>query len=116
MNVFLYVVIAALVLLAIVYVVISLKKKSACNGQCSCCSGCEPDKFDFIYTVNIEGMSCEHCKARVENAFNEIAGCSAEVNLEENRLYLQSTHKFTEDEIKKVVENLGFTYVSYTEK
>ena len=34
-------------------------------------------------------MSCGHCSARVEAAFNEIKGVSAKVNLEEKIAYLQ---------------------------
>ena len=31
--------------------------------------------------VQIEGMTCEHCKNRVENALNRLEGVSAKVNL-----------------------------------
>ena len=33
-------------------------------------------------TMKIEGMSCGHCSARVEQALNAIDGVSAKVNLE----------------------------------
>jgi copper chaperone len=39
--------------------------------------------------VQIEGMTCEHCKNRVENALNRLEGVSAKVNLKKKRqLYL----------------------------
>ena len=37
----------------------------------------------YEYKVYVDGMSCGHCSARVEAAFNEIKGVSAKVNLEE---------------------------------
>ena len=116
MNTFLYVLIGALVLLGLVYAIVSIKKKT--NSPCDCCcSSCkEQAEKAYTYIVRIDGMSCEHCKARVENAFNELEGCSAEVNLEEKAATLRCAQALTEDEINQMVENLGFTYVSYTEE
>lgn len=118
MNIFLYVLIGALVFLGLVYAIISIKKKT--NSPCCCsCSACsekvETTEAAYTYVVQIDGMSCEHCKARVENAFNEMAGCTAEVNLDEKTATLRCVNAMTEEVIKETVENLGFTYLSYIE-
>ena len=33
--------------------------------------------YNFSYKVNIEGMTCSHCKRTVENSFNEKEESSA---------------------------------------
>jgi hypothetical protein len=58
-----------------------------------CCGGGDSDapkkvkvadknKKDYPYcvTVEVDGMTCNHCKARVENALNSCNGVWAEVN------------------------------------
>lgn len=118
MNTFLYVLIAALVVLGLVYAIVSIKKKgsASCGCQCSeCMKSSNATEYAHTYTIRIDGMSCEHCKARVENAFNELEGCSAEVNLDEKIATLHSVKELTEAVMKQTVENLGFTYLSYTE-
>ena len=67
----------------------------------------------YEYKVYVDGMSCGHCSARVEAAFNEIKGVSAKVNLEEKIAYLTSTKELTADEAKTTVEGIGFTFVKF---
>lgn len=67
----------------------------------------------YEYKVYVDGMSCGHCSARVEAAFNEIKGVSAKVNLEEKIAYLTSKKELTEDEAKTTVEGIGFTFVRF---
>lgn len=59
------------------------------KGQGGCCGGSsqirtKKKKLKNIIgqkRVQIEGMTCEHCKNRVENALNRLEGVSAKVNL-----------------------------------
>ena len=37
--------------------------------------------YPYHYEVEVEGMTCNQCKKRVENAFNEKKGFYAKVNL-----------------------------------
>lgn len=67
----------------------------------------------YEYKVYVDGMSCGHCSARVEAAFNEIKGVSAKVNLEEKITYLTSKKELTADEAKTTVEGIGFTFVKF---
>lgn len=62
-------------------------------------------------TVIIEGMSCDHCKARVEKAFNKIKGVKALVNLDEKFLILEMEDEILDEKIKEIVENLDYTFV-----
>ena len=62
-------------------------------------------------TVIIEGMTCEHCKARVESRLNALDGVSAKVNLK-RKTAMVSMEKAVEDEvIKKAIENAGYEVV-----
>ncbi len=61
-------------------------------------------------TLKIEGMTCENCVSRVENALNGI-GCAknVEVNLENNQATLTCLgDKSHQKQLVEAVENLGF--------
>ena len=63
--------------------------------------------------VNIEGMCCEHCAKRVENALSAVGGVvSADVKLKKKLAVLRSRETLSEEEIKKVVTDAGYTVVS----
>ena len=62
-----------------------------------------------VKILTVEGMHCGHCSARVENALKELSGVSAKVNLEAKTATVTMKKEHTNDELKKVVEELGFT-------
>lgn len=70
----------------------------------------------YEYKVFIDGMSCGHCSARVEAGFNANKDFSAKVNLEEKVAYLTSKRIVTADEVKSIVEEIGFTFAGFEEK
>lgn len=57
--------------------------------------------------LNVSGMSCMHCEKRVENALKEI-GINASANSKKGTVLVQAESEKTA-EIKKVIEELGFT-------
>ena len=60
--------------------------------------------------INIEGMSCNHCKMSVEKALSSIDGVTkVEVSLENKIATIESNKEINNDEIKKVIEEIGFT-------
>ena len=61
-----------------------------------------------VKTLVIEGMHCLHCSARVENALKELSGVSAKVDLEAKTATVTMKKDYTDDELKKTVEELGF--------
>ncbi len=67
----------------------------------------------YEYKVYVDGMSCSHCSARVEAAFNDVKGVSAKVNLEEKFAVVTSKHEMTADEAKSIIENSGFVFVKF---
>lgn len=62
-----------------------------------------------VKTLTVEGMRCAHCSARVENALKELSGVSAKVDLGAKTATVTMKKEHTDDELKKVVEELGFT-------
>lgn len=63
--------------------------------------------------VNIDGMCCEHCAKRVENALSAVSGVvSADVKLKKNLAVVRSRERISEEEIKKVVTDAGYTVTS----
>lgn len=62
-------------------------------------------------TVLIEGMSCDHCKNRVEKCINEIDGAAAKVNLKKKEAVVSLEKEVSEEQIRKAVEEAGYKVV-----
>lgn len=78
------------------------------RGESSCCGGAALElppkkklngKIIGTKVINIEGMTCGHCKARVEMLLDDIEGAVSEVNLHHNRAELKMTREVADDEI-----------------
>ncbi|HIY96723.1 MAG TPA: heavy metal translocating P-type ATPase [Candidatus Borkfalkia excrementigallinarum] len=61
----------------------------------------------------IDGMSCGHCSARVENALNSIEGVHATVELKKKRAVVET--EVADDVLIKAVENAGYKVVKIKE-
>ena len=67
------------------------------------------EKKIYEKNVYIEGMSCNHCKMSVEKALKSIDGVeNVAVNLDDKKASITSTKSINNDEIKKVIEDIGF--------
>ena len=60
----------------------------------------------------IKGMTCGHCTAHVAKALNSIEGVEAQVDLETMTAKLNLTKDISDDTLKDVVEEAGYTVVS----
>jgi len=58
--------------------------------------------------ISIEGMSCGHCSARVDQALNAIAGVSATVELEQKRASVVSSEPVSDEVLAKAVADAGY--------
>lgn len=65
----------------------------------------------IVKTLTVEGMHCGHCSARVEKALGELSGVSAKVDLESKTATVTMKKEYSDDELKRAVENVGFTVV-----
>jgi len=61
----------------------------------------------------IEGMSCGHCVAHVEEALKELDGVkSALVSLEEKTAVIELTHNVDDEKLKEAIDEAGYEIVS----
>lgn len=67
-------------------------------------------------TIEIKGMTCEHCEKRVDKALNEIDGISAKVDFKKNRAKATYSKDVADQVIKDVVEEAGYEVTSIKEK
>ncbi|MDG4657726.1 copper chaperone CopZ [Ectobacillus antri] len=63
-----------------------------------------------MITLHVEGMTCNHCKAAVTNALEELAGVTAvEVHLQEGTVDVQFDEaKVTVEALKEAIEEQGY--------
>lgn len=66
--------------------------------------------------IQIEGMSCEHCRNHVEKALNSLDGVSAKVNLKKKTAVVELKSDVDDDTLTKTVTDAGYEVVSITEK
>lgn len=67
--------------------------------------------------VHIEGMCCDHCAKRVENALSAVSGVvSADVKLKKKLAVIRSREELSCDELTKVVTDAGYTVQSVESK
>ena len=60
-------------------------------------------------TIYIDGMMCHHCTGRVDKVLNSLDGVSAQVSLEDKCAYVTLEKNYTDEELKAVIENEGYT-------
>lgn len=61
--------------------------------------------------VQIECMTCEHCKNRVENALNRLEGVSAKVNLKKKTAVVSMEKEVEDMQLQKAVEQAGYKVI-----
>lgn len=66
--------------------------------------------------IEVEGMTCGHCQARVEKVLNAVAGVKAKVDLKKKTATVETDDSVTDDVLKKAVEEAGYTVTSIEEK
>ncbi|NLG92017.1 MAG: heavy metal translocating P-type ATPase [Clostridiales bacterium] len=66
--------------------------------------------------MQINGMSCEHCKARVEKALNAIEGVEAKVDLKQKNATVTLKAEVSDEVLKNAVSEAGYEVVSIQEK
>lgn len=87
------------------------------RGEGGCCGGSSaPVKKQHkrlkhvikTKTAVVEGMTCDHCKSRVENAVNGIDGAAAKVNLKKKEAVISMEREISDDEIRTAIEKAGY--------
>lgn len=88
------------------------------KGEGGCCGGGSAPvkkkklkKVIATKTVIIEGMSCEHCKNRVEQRINEIDGAAARVNLKKKQATVSLAKDVSDEQLRAVIEKAGYEVI-----
>ena len=63
-------------------------------------------------TIQIEGMSCGQCTARVAQVLNAIDGVTAEVSLEDKAAYLILEKEVSDELLIATVTEAGYQVIS----
>lgn len=103
------------ILLVILMVAIFRIKKHFKGGGC-CGSGSNTIRDKKTLTapkigekvMTIEGMSCENCEIRVENALNRLEGVACKVNLKKKTATVSYSREVPDELLKQTVEKLGY--------
>ena len=103
------------ILLVIVVVAILRVKKHFSGGGCGGSGSntirdkktlTEPKIGEKVLTV--EGMYCENCEIRVENALNRLDGVVCKVNLKKKTAAVSYSAEVSDELLKQTVEKLGY--------
>lgn len=62
-------------------------------------------------TVIIEGMTCDHCKNRVEKSINNLDGAAAKVNLKKEMAVVSLEQDISDEKIREVIEKAGYKVI-----
>ncbi len=87
-----------------------------CGGSTDTVKRQKPEDTDishypFCYELEIDGMTCKNCAARIENAFNGTGDYFAAVNLNKKRATIRAKAETTETELRRLVAKCGYSVV-----
>ena len=86
------------------------------RGEGGCCGGSgkeklvKPAKIENVIAtkiITIDGMRCENCHRRVQNALNSIEGVNAKVNGEKKQAVIKLGREIENSEFEKIISGLG---------
>ena len=96
-------------------------ESTCCKGECS--SGCPMakanenyrdrveaiEKFKLKKTINVEGMTCNHCTATVEKALEKIDGVAiVAASVEKKSVEAAFDHEVADDILKDAIRKAGY--------
>ena len=108
-----------IIIIAIVIVIAAIGIRSTIKhfrGQGGCCGGGDykPRKKklkNILYTktFTVDGMHCDHCKNRVEEVVNDMAGIAGKVDLKKGELTVSYAEEVDDERIIARIEKAGYT-------
>ena len=111
------IVIIAVLVLILVLALLRAGKHFKGGGCCGSKGGTIRDKKTLTApklgekTLAIEGMSCENCEIRVENALNQLHHVAAKVSHKKKAAVVMYSAEVSEELLKTTVEKLGYRVV-----
>ena len=108
-----YIIIGMIAVIVVIAVISSIKHF---KGEGGCCGGgsYKPKRkklsgIKYTKKFKVGGMSCEHCKAGVEEAVNDIKGARGRVNLKREELTVSYAEEVDDEIIKAKLDRIGYT-------
>ena len=72
--------------------------------------------FSKKVVLKVEGMHCEHCALKVQDALKKIDGIkSVKINLNKQQAIITYKNDLSFDKIKEVIESVGYQYKGVVE-
>lgn len=106
------------IIIAVLFVLMAVGIRSGVKhfkGEGGCCGGgtykARKKKLDNVIdkkTFKVEGMTCQHCQNRVQEAVNSIAGASGTVKLKKGIVVVSMSRRIDDEEIKRAIEKAGY--------
>ncbi len=105
-----------ILILALVVVLAVLRARKHFRGGGCCGSGSNTIRTHKTLTkpvickkvLTVEGMHCENCQARVENAINRFPQAACTVDLRKKTATVSLCAPLSDEELIKAVEKLGY--------
>lgn len=105
------------VILAVVIILALIRARKHFQGGGCCGSGSNTIRSQKTLTdpilgkkrLIVEGMTCENCAIRIENALNRLDGVLCKVNLRKKTAAVSYSAEVSDDVLKAAVEKLGYT-------
>jgi len=113
-------IIIAILVVAIFFGIRATVKHFARKGGCCGSADYKPKKKKLSKVLyqkifKVEGMHCEHCKARVEEVVNDIRGLAGHVDLKKGELTVSYSEDVEDELIKAKLERVGYMVVDKLE-
>lgn len=110
MDIIIIAIIAVLVVFGIRAGVKHFKHESGCCGGSSYTIPAK--KLDNVIgqkTLAVNGMTCQHCKNRVEEVINDIDGAAGTVCLKKDIVVVSMSRPIADEVLRAAVEKAGYT-------
>ncbi len=110
---------AIIIVLLIIIAVFSIKSYAKKLSKGCCGAGGDTTKkikvkdknianYPFCTVIGVEGMTCAHCKLRVENSLNGCDGVWAEVDLGKKSVLVRMKKELSDDELRRIITSAGY--------
>lgn len=114
-------VIISLVILVILILGIRSMIRRATTGCCGAGDEIKPiypedrdlSHYPYCYRLGVEGMSCQNCVNRIQNAFNKQDGLYARVNRHRKEAVVYAKQEQAQEVLEKVVTGLGYQAIGF---
>lgn len=116
-------VIISLIILVILVIGVRSMIRRATTGCCGAGDEVKPiypqdrdlSHYPFRYRLQIQGMTCQNCAFRIQNAFHKQDGLYARVNRHKKEAVVSAKQPQTQEALSKIVTGLGYTVTDFAE-